>query len=184
MGKAGSLQWAVFQTEGWGDSLNCCYFPGTQGLHTQTRARVHTHTYTYTHTHAYIHTHTNIHTNTHIHTHVHTYIHTHTHTHTRVHTHAHMRVHRWQQTTRKSCFFKASCRNSQVVQWLGISLPMQRTWVWPLVQGDPSCYRASEPMLHRKSQHDEKPVHHSEEKPVLAAARESPHSNEDPAQPK
>ena len=37
-------------------------------------------------------------------------------------------------------------RASLVVQWLRIQLPMQGTWVWRLVQEDPTCYRTTKPM--------------------------------------
>ena len=40
-----------------------------------------------------------------------------------------------------------------VVQWLWISLPMKRTWVWSLVQKDPTCCKATKPMLHNQSSH-------------------------------
>ena len=160
MGKAGSLQWAVFQTEGWGNSLNSCYFPGTQGLHTHACACTHT----CTHMRIYTRTHICTHTCTHVHAHAHI----HTCAHTREHTHARMHVHRETTGRKEVLFFKASCRNSQVVQWLRISLPMQRAWFWPQVQGDSSCYRASEPALRRKSHRNEKPMHHSQEKPALS----------------
>ena len=37
---------------------------------------------------------------------------------------------------------------SLVVQWLRIRLPMQGTWVWSLVPGDPTCHGATKPMCH------------------------------------
>ena len=76
---------------------------------------------------------------------------------------------------------------SLVVQWLRIRLPMQGTRVRVLVQEDPSCCGATkpvrhnywacalEPVLHNKRSHrNEKPAHHNEEQPPLAATRESP----------
>ena len=39
-------------------------------------------------------------------------------------------------------------RASLVVQWLRICLPMQKTWVWALVQEDPTCRRATKPVRH------------------------------------
>ena len=59
---------------------------------------------------------------------------------------------------------------SLVVQWLRIQLPMQGTWVWSLVQEDPTCYgttnhaqllspNAPEPMLcSKRSHHSENPT--------------------------
>ena len=35
-----------------------------------------------------------------------------------------------------------------VVQWLGIRLPMQGTWVQALVQEDPTCHGATKPVCH------------------------------------
>ena len=35
-----------------------------------------------------------------------------------------------------------------VAQWLRIHLPVQGTWVQSLVQEDPTCHRAAEPMCH------------------------------------
>ena len=37
---------------------------------------------------------------------------------------------------------------SLVVQWLGICLPMQGTWVWSLVQEDPTCHGATNLLYH------------------------------------
>ena len=37
---------------------------------------------------------------------------------------------------------------SLVVQWIRIRLPMQRTWVWALVQEDPTCHGATKPVRH------------------------------------
>ena len=39
-------------------------------------------------------------------------------------------------------------RASLVAQWLRICLPMQGTWVRALVQEDPTCSGAAEPMHH------------------------------------
>ena len=70
---------------------------------------------------------------------------------------------------------------SLVAQWLRISLPMQATWDWALVQEGPTCRRATkpvshnywacalepaclEPMLRNKRNHsNEKPAHSNEE---------------------
>ena len=35
-----------------------------------------------------------------------------------------------------------------MVQWLRIRLPMQGTWVWVLVQEDPTCRGATKPVCH------------------------------------
>ena len=40
------------------------------------------------------------------------------------------------------------CGTSLVAQWLRIRLPMQGTWVWALVQEDPTCHGATTPMHH------------------------------------
>ena len=37
---------------------------------------------------------------------------------------------------------------SMVAQWLRICLPMQGTWVWFLIQEEPSCCRANTPICH------------------------------------
>ena len=86
-----------------------------------------------------------------------------------------------------------------MVQWLGIRLPMQGTWVRSLVWEDPTCCRtaklmclnywahvlesdshscwsprALQPVFHNKrSHHGEKPVHHDEKKSLHAATREN-----------
>ena len=39
-------------------------------------------------------------------------------------------------------------RTSLVVQWLRIRLPRQGTWVWALVQEDPTCRGATKPVRH------------------------------------
>ena len=41
-----------------------------------------------------------------------------------------------------------SYRTSLIAQWIGDGLPMQETWVWSLVQEDPTCSRATKPMHH------------------------------------
>ena len=65
---------------------------------------------------------------------------------------------------------------SLVAQWLGVCLPMQGTWVRSLVQEDPTCRGATEPVhhnywacalepvLHNKRSHcNEKLAHRNEE---------------------
>ena len=92
-------------------------------------------------------------------------------------------------------------RASLVPQWLRIHLPTQGTWVRTLVWEDSTCRGATkpvhhnywacalepashnywtrmpqllEPVLHNKRSHcKEKPAHHNEEQPLLAATRES-----------
>ena len=48
------------------------------------------------------------------------------------------------------CFplIKTWQRVSLVVQWLGVCLPMQGTRVQALVWEDPTCRRATKPVLH------------------------------------
>ena len=71
---------------------------------------------------------------------------------------------------------KSRLKTSLVVQRLGICLPMQGTWVWSLIQENPTCFGAPgrichsygtwalEPVLSRKRSYcNEKPVHPSEE---------------------
>ena len=78
-------------------------------------------------------------------------------------------------------------RASLVAQWLRICLLMQGTQVRALVWEDPTCRGATrpvsqttepvslEPVLRNKRGHDsERPVHHDEEWPPLAATGESP----------
>ena len=91
---------------------------------------------------------------------------------------------------------------SLVAWWWRVHLTMQETWVWSLIQEDPTYHRATKPvhckywacaleprnynhwspwalkpMLHdKRSHHNEKPEHHNERKPT--------HSSEDPTQPK
>ena len=45
-------------------------------------------------------------------------------------------------------FLKRGRRTSLVVQCLRIRLPMQGTWVWFLVQEDPTCRGATKPVYH------------------------------------
>ena len=65
-----------------------------------------------------------------------------------------------------------SKRTSLVVWWIRIRLPMQGTWVWSLVQEDPTCWGAAEPvhrnfwgwalepaLCNKRSHHKEKPKH-------------------------
>ena len=76
---------------------------------------------------------------------------------------------------------------SRMAQWLRICLPMQGKWVQSLVQEDPTCHGATKSMCHnswghvvepmlcdKRSHHNEKPVHHYKEQPLLATSRESP----------
>ena len=92
---------------------------------------------------------------------------------------------------------KGKFRASMVAQWLRIHLLMQGTQVQALVWEDPTCHGATkavchsywactsqllkpmhrEPMLYNKRSHCiEKPAHHNEEQPPLAATRESLHA--------
>ena len=93
---------------------------------------------------------------------------------------------------------------SLVAQWLRICLPMQGTRVQSLVREDPTCHSgATEPvhhnywacalepashnywslstpepvLLNKRSHCNEKPTHCNEEKPLLAATRESLHAS-------
>ena len=85
----------------------------------------------------------------------------------------------------------------QVVPWMGLHLPVQRTWVQTLVQEDFICHRAAKPIWHTtepklqslqatateahaskslcstEKPHNGKPVHHKEEKTPLTTTRES-----------
>ena len=47
-----------------------------------------------------------------------------------------------------SCALNPIWWASLVVQWIRICLPMQGTWVWSLVQEDPSCRGATKPVRH------------------------------------
>ena len=50
---------------------------------------------------------------------------------------------------RKDYTSKPSGGTSLVVQWLRIRLPIQGTWVRSLVQEDPTCHRATQPVCHK-----------------------------------
>ena len=84
---------------------------------------------------------------------------------------------------------------SLVVQWVGICLPMQGSWVPSLVWENPTCLEATkqvssnywayllqllkpaclEPLLDNVRSHcNEKPGHCNEEQPLLSTTRESP----------
>ena len=84
---------------------------------------------------------------------------------------------------------------SLVVQWIGICLPMQGTWVRSLVWENSTCLGATkqvrhnswayllqllkpacqEPLLYNvRSHHNETPTHCNEEQPLLSTTRESP----------
>ena len=52
------------------------------------------------------------------------------------------------QLTQLSWPFRFLLRTFQVAQGLKIHLPRQETWVWLLVQEDPTCRRATKPMYH------------------------------------
>ena len=114
----------------------------------------------------------------------------------------------WSMTTYSLRPRKPYTRTSLVAQWLRILLPMQGTRVRALVQEDPICCQAAEPMHHnywsphplgpvcrdywarmlqllkpaclelvlcnKRSHRNEKPAHHNEGWPLLAAARGSP----------
>ena len=89
-------------------------------------------------------------------------------------------------------------RTSLVVQWLKIHLPVQRSWVWSLVQEDATCHGAPKPLYHnrwslhalepvlcsKRSRRNEKHRHCNGEQPLLTATRESCVSNKDSAQSK
>ena len=53
-------------------------------------------------------------------------------------------------------------KTSLVVQWWRIHLPMQGTWVWPLVWEDPTCHGATKPMCCDYLAHGLEPVLHNE----------------------
>ena len=48
----------------------------------------------------------------------------------------------------QGCFLKNYCQASLVAQWQRICLPMQETQVRSLVQEDPTCFEATEPVSH------------------------------------
>ena len=94
----------------------------------------------------------------------------------------------WEANRKKKVYKEITAKTSLVVQWLRIHLPMQWTRVWPLVQGDPTCHRATKPMCHsywacalepescshwsllilepvlhkKRSHHSEKPAHYNQ----------------------
>ena len=91
--------------------------------------------------------------------------------------------------------FRSLLKTFQVAQWLKIHLPRQETWVWSLVQEDPTCHRATKPMCNNYwacaleptshncwSPFTLEPVLHNKrstatwEQPLLAATRQSPHA--------
>ena len=50
---------------------------------------------------------------------------------------------------KKKSSLKIPCSpTSLVVQWVRICLPMQDTWVRSLIQEDPTCHGATEPLNH------------------------------------
>ena len=70
---------------------------------------------------------------------------------------------------------------------VAVRLPMQGTRVRALVREDPTCCGAAKPgtttteparlepvLRNKRSRNSEKPAHHNEESPLLAASRESP----------
>ena len=74
-----------------------------------------------------------------------------------------------------------------VVQWLGIHLPMQGTWVQYLVWDDPTCGKATKPVSHnywastlepmlcnKRSQRSEKPTWQNQKVAPLTTASGSP----------
>ena len=78
---------------------------------------------------------------------------------------------------------------SLVAQWLRICLPMQGTRVRALVWEDPACRGATKPVSHNywacasgacapqwERPDSERPAHRDEERPPLATAGESPHT--------
>ena len=62
-------------------------------------------------------------------------------------------------------------RTSLVVQWLGIHLPMQGTWVLSLVREDSTCLRATEPKYTTAELHTLEPA--------LCSRRSPPTANRD-----
>ena len=59
-------------------------------------------------------------------------------------------------------------RTSLVVQWLGIHLPMQGTWVLSLVREDSTCLRATEPKYTTAELHTLEPALCSRRSPPTA----------------
>ena len=56
---------------------------------------------------------------------------------------------------------KDNLGTSLVVQWLRICLPMQGTWVWALLQEDPTCHGAAKPVCHNYWACTLEPVSHN-----------------------
>ena len=69
-------------------------------------------------------------------------------------TQAHCRMWRWAPTRPKNQHWGTSC---PMVQWLGIPLPMQGTWVQSLAQEDSTCCRGTELLYHSCWPHALKP---------------------------
>ena len=88
--------------------------------------------------------------------------------------------------------FKRMERTFMMVQWIRIQLPMQRTWVWSLIQEDSTCHGATKAHVPQLL----KPMHlqpelcnkksHQIRRPSTStkSSPHSLHSNEEPAQPK
>lgn len=104
---------------------------------------------------------------------------------------------------------KSGSTTKSHLRWDLAGCTVQGTQAQSLFQDDPACWGATEPMRHywagtlepesrndwglstlepmlrdKMSQHSERPKHRNEESIPLAATRESPHSREDPVQPK
>ena len=54
--------------------------------------------------------------------------------------------HTWR--IKQPTFYNTFIGTSLVAQWLRIGLPMQGTWVRPLVREDPTCHGATKPVRH------------------------------------
>ena len=96
-----------------------------------------------------------------------------------------------------SVLLKTTHSGFPVAQWLRICLPVQGTWVWYLIWGDPTCQAATkpihrnhwvltleltccnygamslEPMCHKRTLCNEKPLYHSWRVGPLTTTRES-----------
>ena len=85
--------------------------------------------------------------------------------------------------------WESPCRGtSLVVQYLGVCLSMQGTWVQSLVREDPTCHKATKPMCHNywspntlesmlcndRSHHSEKPLNRNWRAGPFSATRENP----------
>ena len=103
-------------------------------------------------------------------------------------------------------YFRDNFRTSLVVQWVRILLPMQGTWIQSLVWKDFTCHRAAkserpnygahrlqpqkplylEPVLHKRSHCNQKPILHCKQRVVPAHHnwRKPVTSNKDLVQPK